>query len=236
MPFFIAANPHSAVQVIEMRHDGEHLLGALGSISDEQLVQITDIAVGTINYPLRQELRGNYVRAMQVLTVNGVSPLILGEGKSSEEAKTDFCLKVHAAIQELIHKRPFEMTDRDRILWETLNEIIDTTVYRNTTPITVRQFGRIRRARPYPDEVTWENGSNERLNVTDVADPDYVNYKPGQPFEAVVERDPLSFKLIRVLHIERRRSPRRLSSTDEAEMLDESGSLHVFQTDDEWKP
>ncbi len=139
-------------------------------------------------------------------------------------------------MQDLLVKRPFEMSSRDRLLWDSLNEYIDTTVYRNTTLVSIRQFGIVKRARPYPEELLWENGTTERVSLQQVASPDFVNYKPGQPFEAVVLRNPITFELIRIVHIDRCRSARRLAKLEESILLDEVGSRSVLPMDTNWKP
>lgn len=128
------------------------------------------------------------------------------------------------------------MSPNDRLVWETLNAVIDVTVYRNTTPIVVRQFGRIRKVRPYPVEVEWEDGQREQVTFADVADPDYVTYRPGQPFEAIVQRDPLTFGLLRVIHIRRQSEARRLAPHDEQALLADAGSTTLLVQDTQWRP
>jgi hypothetical protein len=162
--------------------------------------------------------------------------VITGTGDSVQESQDDFCTSVHAAFQDLVHRRPFEMSVNDKLVWETLNGIIDVTVYRNTTPIVVRQFGRICKARPYPSEVQWEDGRRESMTLSDVAEPDYVTYCPGQPFEAIVHRDPLTSRLVRVVHIRRCSAPKRLLPAEERAILADAGSAKKLEPDSQWRP
>lgn len=95
---------------------------------------------------------------------------------------------------------------------------------RNQTPIQVRQFGKITQARPYPQQIQWESGEREAISLDQVDSPDFVTFKPGQPFEAIVARDPLNFRLLRIVHVERRSMPARLSAVEEAQLLESIGS------------
>ncbi len=205
-------------------------------VTDAMQTPITNISIGDTRYPMRQACVGTYFRALEELSVQGVSPHIVGKGKSAEEASNDFCLKVHATLQSLINKRPFEMTDEDQLKLDVISQFIDVTVYQNTTPIKVRQFGRIRRARPYPESVAWDDGRVEQVPIDKVEDSDYVTYRSGQPFEAVVQRDPITFELIRIVSIERRHESHRMPAEEESQLLDEIGSLKNLRQNTEWTP
>lgn len=206
-------------------------------VRDEQRVIIPTLSVGDTRYPLRQKFVGTYIRTLEELNIQGVSPLIVGKGKSANEARDDFCLQIHATLQALINKRPFEMTDDDHDKWNALTQFVDMTVYRNTTPIKACQFGRIKEARShYEKVVAWEDGTTERIPIMQVNDPDYVTYCPGQPFEAIVHRDPITFELIRIVSIERRREPHRMSPEEESQLLNNIGSLDHLQQNTEWTP
>jgi len=235
MPFVVAENPPAVMCTADILQD-QQVRGLFARANEDQKVHIPRIVVGATRYPMRRPLVGTYFRALRELTVEGLSPLFIGEGDSAEAAKEDFCLKVHAAVQELIHKRPFEMTEHDKLIWNMLNEFIDVTVYRNTTPIVVRQFGKIMRTRPFPVQVAREDGRTETVTVKDVDDDDYVTYRAGQPFEAIVHRDPLTSRLMRVVHINRRSEPQRLDSGEEKQLLDEIGSTRHLHHDTQWRP
>ena len=78
------------------------------SLFDESRVELTELKVGATRYPLRRALSGKFVRFLEELVVDGVSPMVVGEGKSPHEALEDFAAKFHAAFQDLFFKRPFE--------------------------------------------------------------------------------------------------------------------------------
>ena len=63
-----------------------------------------------------------------------------------------------------------------------------------------------------------------------VDSPDFITYKAGQPFEAVVERNPLTGELLRISHIERRRKIQRMRPQQEAELLHAIGSSERMDT------
>lgn len=235
MPFVVAEKPSAAVCTIAAVQETP-VYRLFQRALEEQRMHIAEIRIGSTTYPLRRQLVGTYTRAYRELVVEGVSPVITGAGDTMQGAQDDFCLKVHAAFQALLHRRPFEMSAADKLAWETLNGIIDVTVYRNTTPIVVRQFGRIRKARPYPTEVEWEDGRRESVTLTDVAEPEFVTYRPGQPFEAVVQRDPLTSRLLRVIHIRRCSAPKRMAPHEEKALLAEIGSTKQLEQDSEWRP
>ena len=241
MPFIIGENPSAVVCTVEAVRDNP-VRALIQRALEEQQVHIPEIVVGSTRYPLRRHLIGTYTRALRELSVQGVSPVITGSGETAQKAQQDFYLKVHAAFQHLLHRRPFEMDEYDKLVWNTLNDFIDVTVYRNATPLVVRQFGRISRVqplskdRPCPVEVRWEDGRREHVTVSDVDDPDYVTYRPGQPFEATVHRDPLTSRLIRVVSIRRCGQTHRLPAEDETRLLAETGASKQLEQDTEWQP
>ncbi|MBS0210427.1 MAG: hypothetical protein JSS27_15900 [Planctomycetes bacterium] len=185
---------------------------------------LNDLRIAGVTYPLRRPCPASYIPGVGEFLVEGFSPVFVGRGATIEEARSDWLLAVHAGFQELISKRPFEMAPSDVRRWHVLTSQIDVTVYRNQTPILVRQFGKVTQARPYPQQIQWENGEREAISVEQVESPDFITFKPGQPIEAVVARDPLNFHLLRIVHIERRSTPSRLLPTEEAELLESIGS------------
>lgn len=190
---------------------------------------IRTIKIGHITYPLRHSLRATYVPGKGDFLVEGFSPLFVGNGTNQEAARADWNNTVHSAFQELQPKRPFEMSDDERLKWQVLSDHIDVTVFRNNTPQSIRAFGRILKAGPYPQLIEWDNGLKEPISLEIVDTPDFVRFKPGQPFEAVVHRDPLTFNLIRIIHIERTQSPHRFEKSIEREIIDRIGSSKVLR-------
>ena len=224
----IAAVPDVQVCVMraaEAAHEAGRVQQMSNAVQADVISSTVDaIRVGAIEYPLRRTLRATYVPGQGEYLVEGFSPLFIGKGETQEQASLGWRNAVHLAFQELVNKRPFEMRDDERQMWNVLSDRIDVTVYRNRTLLSIRAFGCISRARPYPQQIEWEDGSKEAVSLDQVDSPDFVTFKPGQPFEAVVARDPVTFGLVRVLHIERRGKPSRLQPEAEAALLGEIGS------------
>lgn len=197
---------------------------------------IPQVVVSDVSYPLRRAFVGRYYRYLEQLIIDGISPLIVGRGASENAAKEDFCLQIHSAIQDLLGKRPFELSSRDKQLLTTIDRFVDVTVFRNTQPIQVRQYGKISKARPYPEEIEWENGTKDIVPLSLVSTPEYVSFKPGQPIEAVVERDPMTFRLRRVIHISKCKATRTWSVMDETEFMASIGSSSTAKADPNWRP
>ena len=195
---------------------------------------LNDLRVAGVVYPLRGPCTADFIPGVGEFLVEGFSPSFVGRGETPEEARENWLLAVHAGFQELLHKRPFEMTKEDSHRWSVLSKHIDVAVYRNDNPIQVRQYGRITQARPYPEQIQWESGEHESISLEQVASPDFVTFKPGQPFEAIVARDPVSFSLVRIVHIERRSPARRLSQAEESDLLGAIGSADRLPVA-EWK-
>ena len=203
---------------------------------DFRTAVIPQVEVGGVSYPLRKPFKGRYYRYLEQLIVEGISPLMVGRGASENVAKEDFCIQIHSAIQDLLGKRPFELTNQDKQLFATIDRFVDVTVFRNTHPIQVRQFGRISKARPYPEEIEWENGTKDFVPLSLVVTPEYVSYKPGQPVEAVVERDPMTFRLRRIVHINKCKASRCWSTKEDAEFMNSIGSSCTAKADPNWRP
>lgn len=197
-----------------------------GQFFESDMVRFTlnDLRIAGVVYPLRRPCTASYIPGAGDFLVAGFSPMFVGRGTTLEEARKDWLLAVHVGFQELLHMRPFEMTPSDARRWNVLSSRIDVTVYRNQTPIQVRQFGKITQARPYPQQIQWENGDREAIRVDQVDSPDFVTFKPGQPIEAIVARDPLDSRLLRIVHVERRSKPSRLSASEETALLESIGS------------
>jgi hypothetical protein len=130
-------------------------------------------------------------------------PNFVGVGRNMNDAFLDWRNQVHCQFQELYAKRPFKMTESEKATWQLLESQIDVTAYRMTTPLTVRQIGKVAaRVRPLPELIEWENGRLEKVRL-DQMPGEFAAYKPGQPFEAIVARDPVDFRLLKVTHIHR---------------------------------
>jgi hypothetical protein len=121
--------------------------------------------------------------------------------------------QVHEGFQDLYGKRPFEMTREEAQRWDILETMIDVVSYQNETPVVVRQLGQVTQVHRGPRQITWVDGRKEIVGL-DVMPPEFARFKPGQPFEAVVERDPVTGQLRRVRYVHRVASLRGLSDSE----------------------
>lgn len=185
---------------------------------------VTELNIDGTRYPLRTSCRATYILVKGDFVVEGFSPRFAGHGKTEEMAREDWLRSVHLSFQSLLNKRGFEMTEEERKTWALLSSRIDVPVYRNQTPLVTREFGRISQARPYPLEIQWDNGIKESIQLDQVLSPDFITFKAGQPFEAVVSRHPVDGHLMRIVYITRRSMPRRLEPSEERALLDSIGS------------
>jgi hypothetical protein len=169
------------------------------------IIPLTSIRVGETCYRLRETLQGEFLPVGDgtcEFWVERLSPQFVGRGARADEAYRDWRDRVHESFQDLYGKRPFEMTAEEVECWDILVSMLDVVAYRNEAPLLVRQVGRIVQARPLPRRVTWVDGRSETINLDDMP-AEFASYKPGQPFEADVERDPMTFKIRRVRFVRR---------------------------------
>lgn len=66
--------------------------------------ELTDLRIGSIVYPLRSELTGSFVRALEELFVDGVSPSFVGKGHSAQEA-TEAMVRTRGQFQNIHAKK-----------------------------------------------------------------------------------------------------------------------------------
>ena len=173
-----------------------------GSVFESSRYELSEIEYGFAKYPLRKLIRGTYLRAREEFLVEVLGPEIVGHGTTAEEAGEDFSLKFHALFQDLIYKRPFEMSAEETALWNKIKSIVDVTVYRNRTPLVVEQYGVVSYGQlSRPCKIKWNNGLTEYVDVRKVHDADYVRYRPGQPIKAIVRRNPVTRELIDIPNV-----------------------------------
>ncbi len=178
---------------------------------------LSQIQVGEALYHLRRPVQGMPIlvgRAEWEFWVEGFSPLFVGRGTHAEAAYRDWCDQVHEAFQDLYRQRPFDMAPDDLKKWDVLQDLIDVAAYQNEAPVLVRQLGQITQARPKPRQITWADGSKENNIDLRLLPEEFAGYKPGQWFEAIVERDPITWRLRRVRFVQRVPSLNPLSGAD----------------------
>jgi hypothetical protein len=125
-----------------------------------------------------------------------IGPAVVGRGADVDESAKDWQIRFRRLFQRYLEMRPFEMTSPDKDLWHRLQAIVDVPQYKATKPMLIRQHGKVQKSRPGLTVVEWEDGSREEVEPR-VFDEPFARFLPGQPFEALVSRDPLSFQIIR---------------------------------------
>jgi hypothetical protein len=127
--------------------------------------------------------------------------------------------------------RPFEMTSVQRRTWKVIENLVDVEHYRNSQPLIVQQIGRVSKARPYPLWITWEDDTRERVHLERMPG-EFATYKAGQPFEAVVHRDPVTHRLVSVKYV--KRLPNVQVDDTEREKVWNSTSTSADLPDGDW--
>ena len=136
-----------------------------------------------------------------ILFVESFSPTYIGHGVAFGAAYIDWRDKVHTAFQQLSGMRPFEMSTDELATWKILEDAIDVVAYRNSTPITLLEIGEVSfERRQTPQAVRWKHGRKERVSL-DQMPAAFAALRPGQCFEAVVEREPLTGDLLRSTYV-----------------------------------
>ena len=125
---------------------------------------------------------------------------IIGYGMIGSEALQDWKDQFHFRFQELHQMLSFEMSHEQMQLWGKIESLVDLTVYRNEQPVVMTQIGRITKMRPRPTLIQWINGEREDVPPTQFIPPEFISYKIGQFFEAVVERDFQTGHIRRIVH------------------------------------
>lgn len=193
------------------------------------------IRFGVTTYRLRRSTHGAFAPSLTDPTgeflVEGFSRSIVGTGGTPDDAFRDWKTKFHTTFQRLYVLRPFEMQEADRRTWGTIENMIDIEQYRAAQPLIVRQIGTVTKARPYPLVVTWEDGTREKVHLERMPG-EFATYKAGQPFEALVHRDPVSHKLIRVDFV--KRLPGESLKKDASQALWDSTPTSATLADTTW--
>ncbi len=122
---------------------------------------------------------------------------------SREDAIENFKLQVHIHFQQLYSKRPFEMTEEEYDEWIRLANTIDLLHYKTTTPLETREIGCVSHGKlSYPYRIKWLTDENYIIDPLKVPG-ELMSYKPGQWIEAVVKRDPVSYKVLSISSIKK---------------------------------
>lgn len=197
--------------------------------------RIDEICVGETRYPLRNSLQGfflpDYSGGEGEFRVSGL-PSIVARGSDIADAMKNWKDQLHTEFQELISKRPFEMSSSERAMWQMLSDRIDIAQYRNIHLVKLRQFGRVEDARPGHHRIVWENGDSHRV-LLDEMPAEFATYKPGQPFEAIVVYHPRSMRFVKVEYVSKAVKAPRLSD-DQRQNIWDSMQTSAELPDADW--
>ncbi len=156
----------ASVRPLDYSADFQERLLSVSDAFETSVCWMSEVSFGTFVYPAKSPLRGYFIRAKAEFVVDGLSPDFVGAGEDVDTAREDFCKKMHAGIQELIYKRPFELNDVELERWRKINDAIDITVFKNSTPLVVQQYGIVSHGmRSYPCKIKWDNGYTESIDL-----------------------------------------------------------------------
>lgn len=209
----------------------------LGRYSGTTSRPITDLRVGVTSYRLRSPVVGWWLPGESEageFWVEGFSPRFVGSGVVIDAAFDDWRYQIHETFQDLYGKRAFEMSEAELSAWRLLEDLIDVVGYRNSTPLVLREVGWVSETRPEPRRITWSDGRREPVDLEKMPGP-FAAYKPGQWFEAVVERDSVTGQLLRVVSVQRVPAMRPMSEDHLSEFLQSlPGTNELPDSDESW--
>lgn len=123
--------------------------------------------------------------------------------ESSRDAIKDFKSQMHIRFQQLYSKRTFEMTEDEHKEWVKLANTIDLLHYKITTPLKIREIGCVSYGRvSYPYRIKWLTDENYIIEPPKVP-AELMSYKTGQWIEAIVEREPVTHKVLKISSVRR---------------------------------
>lgn len=168
---------------------------------DPTLYEMQSFRVGGILYRLPRPLLATFeppvAHKLGRFIVNGLETYFVGRGKTVEEAREDWEGQIDFSIQQLLAVQDFERTEEQQKQWHLLCRYFDMNEIRYSNPLKIRAYGRLLSTHSREFRIRFIDGEKVTLSRTEIAD-EMVRFLPGQPFEAVVLRDPRTWKLIRI--------------------------------------
>jgi len=157
-----------------------------------------------------------------------------GKGDTISEAEQNLKESIHLDFQRLYRKRLFEMNESEQERWRLLLNIIDVLHYRQTTPLSLREIGRVSYGRlSYPTKIEWIDGRTDNITL-DVVPPELAECRTGQWIEATVKRNPVTKKLICIDHIQKIRSIRISKETPSQEEWESMPKADLAKSEWNW--
>lgn len=200
---------------------------------------IETIHIGAAEYRLRRPSFANATPTEDrtwEFHVEAFEPQFVGRGNSIAEAKSDFYLLIHSTFQSLVRVRPFRMTEEQISKWNILETAIDVEEYWGTVPVTLRELGIVSLSQRGSRQVLWLDGKlTEEINVDQVP-AEFFSFAENQWFEAIVEREPVSHKLRRLIYVQQVDPVRQLTEDERRKWFDSlPGSDSLPKSDLTWK-
>ncbi len=207
-------------QAADMAFNGGKFTGQehLGIFSRE----LSEISCGQHRYELRQPIAGRLMPNFDRLSYRFTSdslPGIVGVGATRPEATLAFESQFHSRFQELLAKRPFEMSDRELHDWRAIHRVFDVEGYRRSRPIIMRRYG-IALNDQGRHAVQWEGRPEKEVVDLGIYPPDFPAFITGQPFEAFLELDPVSRRPTRVFYVKKSSPANHRTQADNAAFWD----------------
>ncbi len=230
--------PQRRVQVFDLVDDQARI--TWDAMADTVRPEAIDtIRIGDTEYRLRRPSSANATpnedRTWE-FHVETFEPQFVGRGNSIAEAKSDFYLLIHSTFQSLVRLRPFRMTEEQISKWNILETAIDVEEYWRTVPVTLRELGIVSSSQRGSRQVLWLDGKlTEEINVDQVP-AEFFSFAENQWFEAIVEREPGSHKLRRLIYVQQVDPVRQLTEDERRKWFDSlPGSDSLPKSDLTWK-
>lgn len=179
----------------------EFSLACAGRVILDERGRAQEFRVGETAYRLKQPLRLIYSKQQDrvCLSLEGIDPPFRGEGKNEDFALAAFIDRVHTEIQTLLQEDRDGIVSTERAgLWKLVQSAVDVDLLKQSATDCVRQAGRISGIYPCERGVTWVGEAEEERISLDDAPARFATYKLGEWFEAAVEREMNSWKLVRL--------------------------------------
>ncbi len=187
--------------------------GMAAGETDDAIV-VTEVCVGQTRYPLRKnggELgRFQTKRDRVYFLVERFSPLLVGEGRTEEEAVQHWCELIHVRAQRLRATLAISRTPEERAQWELLCGLLDLDAVEASPPVKLRQRGQLISAFPNPWKVEWEDGHIDTISLEAVP-ADFVTFKEGDWLVARVDRHPRTWHLLSIYEAHPAEPPQSLT-------------------------
>jgi hypothetical protein len=151
--------------------------------------------------------------------------LPVGSGPTVAEAKRSICRKIHFTFQRLVIREYFERSEDDQRTWDELEQVIDLDRYESYRHVLKREVGQLvklpndagiseERSGDENWRVKWYISDKEESLSIDQVPVDFARLRPGQWFDALVEREPNTSLLRRIIHTQVRRAPAQLDDKE----------------------